>query len=154
MRIFLSHSSQDKELVKRVNSDLLAHKYETWIDHKRMEGGDQLPSEIQNGLEQCKVLILFMSRSSMNSPWVNAEWNNFFARQMDGEELKIIPIRIEKDAQRPQLLRNLLYIDFADLSDYETSLSMLLRALNKYASQEISIEFNSSSVSTIKQYTM
>ncbi|MBR9824172.1 MAG: toll/interleukin-1 receptor domain-containing protein [Alphaproteobacteria bacterium] len=131
MKVFLSHASNDKPIVTRINKDLRTHGISTWVDHKIITGGDGLPERIQVGLAECSVLLLFMSRHSMVSPWVNAEWNNFFTRQMDGEPVVIVPIRIDKEAQRPGLLRHLLYIDFAEPVEYETALSNLLRSLSK-----------------------
>lgn len=70
-KVFLSHSSFDKDFVEKVYADLGAGRcaYDTRTFHKNCD----LPAQIRDGLEDCDIYALFLSATSIQSKWVNAE---------------------------------------------------------------------------------
>jgi DeoR/GlpR family transcriptional regulator of sugar metabolism len=111
MRVFLSHSSRNKPLVREVRSCLPEH-VNTWIDEKDLLAGDPLERRIRNAIQSdCDFLVVFLDDSVVKSEWVAKELE--WAR---GEEERlgrpfIIPVVIE-DAELGELnwLRERLYL--------------------------------------------
>ena len=111
MRVFLSHSSRIKPLVREVRSCLPEH-VNTWIDEKDLLAGDPLERRIRNAIQSdCDFLVVFLDDSVTKSEWVAKE----LAWARDEEERLgrpfIIPVIIE-DAELGELgwLRERLYL--------------------------------------------
>ena len=73
MRIFLSHRSRDKALVREFRSQLPSF-LETWLDEESLSWGDSFPTElklsIQSGVD---FLIIFLDNDALSSEWVKQE---------------------------------------------------------------------------------
>lgn len=70
-KVFLSHSSFDKDFVEKVYSDLGAAR--CVYDAKNFQKNCDLPTQIRDGLEDCDIYALFLSASAIQSKWVSAE---------------------------------------------------------------------------------
>lgn len=70
-KIFLSHSSEDKDYVKPI-ADILG-KDLCIYDEMCFEEGIQTLEEIFKGLNQTSLFVLFISDASLNSDWVKRE---------------------------------------------------------------------------------
>jgi hypothetical protein len=57
-RIFLSHSSQDKDSVRRLAEDLRRVGIEVWLDEWEIRVGDQISRKIQEGLKNTDYLAV------------------------------------------------------------------------------------------------
>ena len=134
MKIFLSHSSKDKTIVRRIDKDLTSHGFLTWIDEDEIPHGASIPASIQTGLSECQVLILFVSRHSVQSKWVTTEWESAISRSLSGGGARVISVRLD-DSEVPEFLRHYRYADFRERDEYEKQLSMLLNTLNLYRSE-------------------
>lgn len=67
MKAFLSHSSKDKELVKRVAKGLSHHcTYDTFS----FEVGAKTGDEIVRNLQKDFLFVFFISQNSLKSEWV------------------------------------------------------------------------------------
>jgi len=71
--VFLSHDSQDFDLVDRVwkildRINISAYMYEFYPNY-----GQYLPETIKAMLKQSKCVVVFFTRNGMNSQWVNQE---------------------------------------------------------------------------------
>ena len=128
MKIFLSHSSKDKGFVKKISKALESQGYQTWLDEDDILIGDDITHEIGNALTECDVVLVFLSRYSVQSRWVNREWQLKFFDQINKGHVYILPLLIE-ECSIPQLLRDKKYADFTKNESYETSLSLILQTL-------------------------
>jgi adenylate cyclase len=64
--IFMSYSSQDREKAVSLAGELRALGTSVWID-QAIDGASRWSSEIAKALDECKVLILLVSKSSLAS---------------------------------------------------------------------------------------
>jgi 5'-deoxynucleotidase YfbR-like HD superfamily hydrolase len=153
VKLFLSHSSKDKVVVNRIRTDLNSHGYQTWVDDTDIIPSTSIPSSIQEGLAQCKVVILFLSRHSVTSKWVSTEWEITIFRTLSGEGVTLIPLRLD-ECQIPLFLTHCKYSDFREKDNYENNLSELLNTLNilKMHYQETPIRGHLP-ISSILEYT-
>lgn len=71
MRAFLSHSSKDKVFVESVAAGLRAGTYE--LDSATFEYGALNGAAISSTLARCNIFVVFVSKNSINSPFVAFE---------------------------------------------------------------------------------
>ncbi|MGO4549139.1 TIR domain-containing protein [Paenibacillus sp. 2TAB23] len=120
-KVFLSHSSADKESYVRIVANKLIEDFgihNCIYDELTFEEGMRSIEEIEKGLEKTDLFVLFLSDNAMKSEWVTGELNKAQNLFSNGNIKKIYPIIIDsnitfKDARIPQWLRdeyNLKYI--------------------------------------------
>lgn len=71
LKVFLSHSSKDRQYVEQVFANLGQDK--AFIDQYAFDDGADINDEIQRSLEGSQVFCLFLSRNSIQSKWVKRE---------------------------------------------------------------------------------
>ncbi|MBC6004138.1 MAG: TIR domain-containing protein [Paeniclostridium sordellii] len=119
-KVFLSHSSRDKESYVRIVADKLTKEmgfHNVVYDEYTFEEGMKSIEEIDRGLEKSDLFVIFISNSSLESDWVKYELDKS-EKLLTREKLdRIYPIIIDKnitfdDERIPKWLReyNLKYI--------------------------------------------
>lgn len=81
MKVFLSHTSSDKDLVELVYKKLDTEN--AWYDAVDIENGDCIPEKITEGLQFATHYVLFWSKKASESGWVGAELNAAFMQTME-----------------------------------------------------------------------
>jgi hypothetical protein len=73
--VFISHSSEDKEsLVEPIAADLETCYINVWLDKSKILPGDNLRKSIfRDGLDKADVALIFFTRNSLKSSWVDRE---------------------------------------------------------------------------------
>jgi hypothetical protein len=110
--VFLSYSSLDKDLVKKIANDLIKSGIRPWLDEieLRKSGGLNLKTEIKEAIQRKKksCMVLFLSENSIKSAWVENEIKWIQKKRKSG--VRIIPILLAKyeDLTLPNYLINLL----------------------------------------------
>ncbi|MDR1943416.1 MAG: toll/interleukin-1 receptor domain-containing protein [Synergistaceae bacterium] len=87
--IFVSYAHEDKDLVYSVIDGLTFSGYNAWYD-KNISISSTWSDEIAKAILQSSVFVLFVTKSSMASPYVRSEVE--FAHN---KKMKIIPIFVE-----------------------------------------------------------
>lgn len=129
MSIFLSHNHADKDMVRRIGLRLQKRDANVWIDEAEIKAGDSLIEKISDGLTNCKYVLAFLSKNSINSPWVKKELSIAITREIKGKIYKVIPILLD-EIEKPTFLEDKLYIDFTNSKDYQSNFDKLLFALD------------------------
>jgi hypothetical protein len=109
--VFLSHSSKDKDIVRDVAERLKADGLRVWFDEWILKPGDSLPKKLDDGLEESRVLVLFMSANAFGSDWAQLEAGAFRFRDPLNKELRFIPVRLDA-APIKGALAQFLYVDW------------------------------------------
>lgn len=133
--VFLSHSSRDKEIVRRIDKQLKSAGFGTWLDENDIPFGKSISSEIQKGIERSNIILLFLSDFSISSKWVENEWQAKFFENINSEKIGVIPILLS-DCKIPAFLRDKKYVDFRKRGEFDDSLATLLSFLSKLRSTE------------------
>ena len=120
--IFLSHSSVDKEIVRKLADDLLACEVDVWLDEWEIEVWDSIFKAINDGLENSRYVALVITSSFIKSKWVSEEVQSAFVRQVGSGEKVVLPMIFENVAV-PPLLKNKLHLSF--IENYFHSLTRL-----------------------------
>ena len=69
MKVFLSHSTKDKQFVQTLAAELEAEKIEPWLSEVDIELGDNFVAEIEKGLREADLTVLFWSPEAARSDW-------------------------------------------------------------------------------------
>ena len=93
--LFVSYSHRDTEKVYPVLDALNGKKYRLWYDES-CETGNDFRDELRQRIEKCEAVILFVSESSMNSPFCGMEI--IVARE---NKKRIYPIYLDNAAIPP-----------------------------------------------------
>ena len=120
MKIFLSHASRDKPLVREIRKHLPEH-IRSWIDEKQLLIGDDLESSIRDAIEKASdLVIIFLSRDSVRSEWVKRELAWALQREEGLGHPFVLPILFDKEAWdllEPKEFRSRKYILCSDFSE-------------------------------------
>jgi hypothetical protein len=124
--VFLSHSSKDKDIVRDVAERLRADGLRVWFDEWEIKPGDSIPSKVDDGLEQSRVLVLCMSAHAFGSDWASLESYTYRFRDPLNKERCFIPLRLDDEPIKNSLAQ-FLYINWV-LEGSETEYMKLLDA--------------------------
>lgn len=125
-RVFVSHSSKDKQFVRRLVSDLSKRNNIVWFDERELKPGDSIAAGISDGLKSTDYLVVILSKASIHSKWVQAELNAALMEQLSTGGVTVLPALIE-DCEVPILLRDRIHADFR--TSYDHGLEQLIEVL-------------------------
>lgn len=131
MRVFISHSHEDKQIVSRITDDLRKHGIQVWLDEDLISPGEQWADKISEAFENSNAILVIISHNTAESRWQTSEIAFAVATQRRDPSKRIIPVLIDRQADVPFFLKDLVYCDLSSESQYEHSFELLLRALTK-----------------------
>ncbi len=124
-QVFISHSSSDKDFVRRLAYDLKGTGLKVWFDEWELKVGDSLVNNISQAIISSGWFIIVLSKNSIDSKWVTRELNAAFSEEFD-EKLKFLPCLID-DSTLPLFLRDKVYADFRAF--YDIGYKNILKAI-------------------------
>ncbi len=103
-RVFLSYTSDNLDLAKRIAEALQANGIETWWDRWCIYPGDSLRRKIDEGIAECTHFLVLLTPQSIGKPWVNQEMDAGLVRKL-GDQCRFLPVRYKLTASAlPPLL--------------------------------------------------
>ncbi len=94
---FLSYSSKDDELARRLYNDLQGKNIRTWFAPEDLKIGDRFRSRIDESIRIHDKLVLILSANSVASDWVETEVESALERERkEGKEV-LFPIAIDDE---------------------------------------------------------
>ncbi|MCU7867434.1 MAG: TIR domain-containing protein [Candidatus Thiodiazotropha sp. (ex Lucinoma borealis)] len=120
MKIFLSHSSSQKPLVREIRRHFPEH-VDTWIDEQNLFIGDNFSSSLKEQVsEKSDYLLLFLDKDAAESQWVQKEvqWALEAERKQNRTILIVVLIDLEafNILNMPELKKR-HYLECADYSE-------------------------------------
>ena len=133
-KIFISHSSNDKDFAIILATDLKKLGHTVWFDEWSIGVGDCIITKIEEGISRSDYLIIVLSRNSVKSNWVEKEWKIKFWDEIRENKVKVLPALIQR-CSIPPMLKSKKYANF--IHDYKVGLQELVRSIdsntkNKY----------------------
>jgi hypothetical protein len=128
--LFLSHASEDLAWTERLAKRLRGEGVRIWFDRWQLEGGDKLGPRIEDGIRRSRRMAVVWTKSYFrpNKQWTQAEtWSRQHADVL-GRRRLLLPI-LREDCEIPELLADLLRIDFRSEARFEEALTELIRAI-------------------------
>ena len=92
-RVFLSHSSDDKEYVEEVATQLT--RVNARIDSRSFRPGEDFRDEIRRVMDETETFVLFVSPKSLASSWVQFEVDEAETRRLRGKLRRTLAIFID-----------------------------------------------------------
>jgi len=111
MKLFLSHSSNDKPDVIRLYKRLKSYGVDVWIDEEKIKVGDSISQKIQQGLRESDYLCIWITEKAMQSGWVEKEWLPKIKQEIDENRTVVLPLLAEP-IDLPPFLEDKKYADF------------------------------------------
>ena len=105
--IFISFSSVDAVLVEKLAEDLRKHNFKVRLDQWDPSLGANIEEERKSGLEESRFLLVVITENSVKSKWLEEEWADQHADEMQKENIMIIPTIIGEVSEDdiPKVLR-------------------------------------------------
>jgi hypothetical protein len=126
-KVFISYNNADRNFVRGLANNLQAVGLSIWWDEWEIKVGDSIVQKVGSGITTAANLVVVLSPSSVNSPWVQREVGSALMKQLSSEKgIKILPVLLE-DCDIPVLLRDIRWADFR--KSYEAGLAEVLTAL-------------------------
>ncbi len=98
MRIFLSHSSRQKPLIREIRRYFPEH-VDTWIDEQNLFIGDDVTQTLKSEVcEKSDYLLLFLDRDAAESDWVKKEVNWALEAERHNNRTILLVILVDSDA--------------------------------------------------------
>jgi hypothetical protein len=72
--VFISHSSRDNVVTRRVAHGLEIRGFDCWWDEKNLEPGHDLSDEIKTAIRKSTLLLIVTTSSAAGSTWVHKEF--------------------------------------------------------------------------------
>jgi hypothetical protein len=63
----ISYARTDSDFVDRLEADLTAQGYSTWVDRRKLEGGQVWDAVIRNAIDHCRVVLVVISPDALAS---------------------------------------------------------------------------------------
>lgn len=123
--VFISHRKDDAVQGERLAQDISAAGHSVWFDEWDIQLGDSVVERINSGLEGTAYLVLCYSASGVMSPWTTREWMSALHRQLEGSDVRILPVRFGGSA--PAILADIKYADLS--GDWDLGVAQLIRAI-------------------------
>lgn len=134
-RIFLSHSTVDKPIVRRIAEALRSGGHDPWLDENEILVGDSIPAAVERGLESTDYVIVCISAAALSSGWVQNELHGSVMKQFSSRMARVLPVRLEP-VTPPSIIGHILYVDlFPDDEAFRRGIDRLLRSISGHAAR-------------------
>jgi hypothetical protein len=124
--VFISYRKNDARKAEQLAEEIRASGYQVWLDEWVINTGDSIIERINDGLTVATYVILCCSSSGNNSPWMSREWMSALARQLNGYNVKILPVLLT-GGSLPPILSDIRCADL--VKDWERGISELLKSI-------------------------
>ncbi|MGB9179348.1 MAG: toll/interleukin-1 receptor domain-containing protein [Pyrinomonadaceae bacterium] len=123
--IFISHRGIDAQQEELLASELRTSRHQVWLDEWEIDLGDSIIERINEGLEGTTYVVICYSSAGINSPWMSREWMSSLARQLNGCNIRLLPVLLTGGSP-PAILADVKYADL--VKDWSKGVSELFRS--------------------------
>lgn len=95
-RIFLSHSSANKDFAKLAVARLRAADMEPWIDTENIAVGSDILDAVGSGLKTMDLFVVILSKESLSSAWVDRELKFAVLQEIQRKQALVMPFIIDE----------------------------------------------------------
>ncbi len=120
--IFVSHSSNDKEVAAQLASDLNFCGVDVWLDQWELQIGQSLTDELAKAMDESRYIAILITENYNKSVWTKTEYKKALARDQREQRTVLLPILLG-EAEMPDFLDDKIYVDLR--ADYYSGLSRI-----------------------------
>lgn len=125
-KIFISHSSLDKDFVRELSSDLIELGHKPWLDEWEIKVGECIVTKVEEGISNSDYIIIVLTPNSVASGWVEREWKTVYWSEIQFKKIMVLPVLL-KECEIPTLLKTKKYADFR--GKYAIGFSQLVQSI-------------------------
>jgi len=125
--VFVSHRRADSAAAEKLAAAIKNAGHTVWLDDWDIKIGDSIVGSMQTGLSGSTYLVLCYSSIGVMAPWVSREWLSALARQMNGHDVKVLPV-VLTGGEPPAILADIRYADL--VADWNQGIKDLLAAIH------------------------
>ncbi len=117
LKVFLSYSSHDKNIIDNFINDLQIHGINASYDKYEIRPSDSIVDKINNGLDNCDAGIICVSKNFMNfsTGWTKSELNHYIKKRVRSGKSDFICLNFDVNHEDlPPLVQEYRYIDLRD----------------------------------------
>jgi hypothetical protein len=109
-KCFISYSHADRPVAERLTNELGSRGLQVWLDALQIRPGDSLVEKIfEEGLKDCDLFLILLSKVSVTSPWVRQELDIALLNRLK-KITRVIPVLVE-ECEIPVALRALRWLN-------------------------------------------
>lgn len=135
-QIFISHSSKDKEEVKKLIPYLNGMELPVWFDEYNIAVGQSITEKVQEGIDQSEKVIFWVTKNFLESAWCKTEMNAFIKKMIEENNLIFLVLDDGIEIKElPLFLRDIKFIRRERRSVYELAellTSEIKAAINRW----------------------
>src|SRR5258708_1421865 len=120
--VFISYSRTDTAFVDRLERDLQASGFGTWVDRSKLTGGQNWLDELESAIDTCQVLLVILSPEAVASKSVRMEY-----RYAQSTNKLVIPLEYRACPKKPIDLNSIQLVNFK--KSYEEGLKDIVTIL-------------------------
>ena len=133
MKVFISHTSEDKKYADLIAERLRSAGHDVWYDSWKLRAGDNLINKINEGIKEADAIIVIVSSASLRSKWVMHEVSAIALGEISNKKSRIIPVLVDYSSM-PQYLARYVYVDFT--FDVELGFQKVIKSLSEDKERE------------------
>lgn len=140
LKIFLSYAREDRSQVENYYEQLLAERFEPWMDVKKILPGQNWEYEIDRALNDANVIVALLSKNSVSKRGFVQREANFALDRLKYKlptDIYFIPVLLEPCEVPAHIASRVQYIDITTPNAWEQVLASLRLAATQ---QSIAIE--------------
>lgn len=92
-KAFLSHSSDDKQIVRKIKENI--GRIWTYFDEDSFEAGEDFRDAITKRLNDTNLFVLFVSKSSLQSSWVKYEIDETYWQFVQRDDISVLVLTLD-----------------------------------------------------------
>ena len=104
-RVFISHTSSDKETAREIAGGFRELGWDVWLDEEAIRPGERFQDAINSAIKAADVFVVVVSEASQHSPWARRELSEIIKRSWADESAVVLPVIIGS-AEPPGYLRD------------------------------------------------
>ena len=130
LSVFLSHSSCDKDFVRRLAASLTTAGIHPWVDEAELDAGDSLIDKLADAVLECSFVAAIVSKDSIDSHWVKYELALAMTQEIEGRKVKVLPLKLDA-VELPNTIKHKLFLDFSNECDFESNVARIVEAVRR-----------------------
>lgn len=105
MRVYISHSTDDRELLGELVKQLEAEGFDVFRDDQDIEPGENWAAKVAKAIESSQAMIVLLTENAASSPWVQHDIQ--YALTSLRYKNRLITLVVDKSAKIPWILKEL-----------------------------------------------
>ncbi|MEN3334435.1 MAG: hypothetical protein V7641_3800 [Blastocatellia bacterium] len=136
MKVFITYSSEDELVAKKVADTLKAAGLDAWYDKYEIMPGENWAEKIAQGLKESTAMVVLLTPNALKSDQVG--WSIDYALGDHAYNWRLIPVLLGSPEEFqnnnfPWILRRLKSITLPDRGNSEEGLKQIAQALKEVA---------------------